>query len=154
MISFQAHLHILVIIADGQVTDEVDTIDAIGFFFFVLHHTIIFSHFFFFFFFFFFLVEASRHPLIIIMVGVGDGPWDMMKEFDDDLPERIFDNVLFPLSPNCFSFPHSHSLFLQFQFVDYNAVMRAGKYGDASFALHALQELPQQYKALKELKML
>jgi E3 ubiquitin-protein ligase RGLG len=114
--------HVLLLIADGQVTrsadvpegelspQERDTVDAI--------------------------VAASKAvPLAIVMVGVGDGPWDTMREFDDALPERAFDN---------------------FQFVEYAAVAEqaaqaaAGAY-DREFALACLQEVPQQYRAAQRL---
>ena len=37
------------------------------------------------------LVEASNtSALAVVMVGVGDGPWDAMRAFDDGLPERRF----------------------------------------------------------------
>ncbi|MCD7453159.1 E3 ubiquitin-protein ligase rglg2 [Datura stramonium] len=114
--------HVLLIIADGQVTRSVDTgrgqlspqeqktVDAI--------------------------VQASKFPLSIILVGVGDGPWDMMKEFDDNIPARDFDN---------------------FQFVNFTEIMAKNvpqSRKETEFALSALMEIPSQYKATMELNLL
>ncbi|KAJ9564210.1 hypothetical protein OSB04_000176 [Centaurea solstitialis] len=114
--------HVLLIIADGQVTRSVDTehgrlspqeqntVDAI--------------------------VEASKLPLSIVLVGVGDGPWDMMKEFDDNIPDRDFDN---------------------FQFVNFTEIMSKNMPSirkETEFALSALMEIPSQYKATIELNLL
>ncbi|KHG28565.1 E3 ubiquitin-protein ligase RGLG2 [Gossypium arboreum] len=123
--------HVLLIIADGQVTRSVDTergqlspqekktVEAI--------------------------VKASEYPLSIILVGVGDGPWDMMREFDDNIPARAFDNFQASVAHRCFTF-----LYL---------LLEAGKNMDrsrkeAEFALSALMEIPSQYKATLELNIL
>lgn len=99
-----AEYHILLIIADGQVNEKDETIDAI--------------------------VEASQYPLSIIVVGVGDGPWDTMEEFDHRLPKRKFDN---------------------FRFVDYQSAIGKGNRSDTYFALQALMEIPDQYEKMKTL---
>ncbi|CAN6447259.1 unnamed protein product [Victoria cruziana] len=114
--------HVLLIIADGQVTRSVDTehgnlspqeqstIEAI--------------------------VKASEYPLSIILVGVGDGPWDMMRQFDDNIPSRAFDN---------------------FQFVNFTEIMSKHipvSRKETEFALAALMEIPPQYKATIDLKIL
>uniref|UniRef100_A0A6N2L8A4 RING-type domain-containing protein n=1 Tax=Salix viminalis TaxID=40686 RepID=A0A6N2L8A4_SALVM len=114
--------HVLLIIADGQVTRSVDT-----------HHgqlspqesrTINA------------IVKASEYPLSIILVGVGDGPWEMMREFDDNIPARAFDN---------------------FQFVNFTEIMSKNasqSRKETEFALAALMEIPAQYKATIELGLL
>uniref|UniRef100_A0A0A0KF27 RING-type domain-containing protein n=1 Tax=Cucumis sativus TaxID=3659 RepID=A0A0A0KF27_CUCSA len=75
--------HVLVIIADGQVTRNPNT--PPGKLSFQEQATINS------------IVAASHYPLSIILIGVGDGPWDAMHKFDDNLPQRAFDNFQFLL---------------------------------------------------------
>ncbi|XP_073294058.1 E3 ubiquitin-protein ligase RGLG5-like [Primulina huaijiensis] len=114
--------HVLLIIADGQVTRSVDT--GHGQLSPQEHRTVQA------------IVEASKYPLSIILVGVGDGPWDTMKEFDDNIPAREFDN---------------------FQFVNFTEIMSKNVHQsrkETEFALSALMEIPAQYKATMELNLL
>ncbi|XP_022734072.1 E3 ubiquitin-protein ligase RGLG4-like isoform X2 [Durio zibethinus] len=114
--------HVLLIIADGQVTRSVNTGDIE---LSPQEEKTINS-----------IVTASSHPLSIVLVGVGDGPWDDMKKFDDKIPTRDFDN---------------------FQFVNFTEIMSKNKTPEekeALFALAALMEIPLQYKAVMELGLL
>jgi len=117
IVAEQQSYHILVIIADGQVTDQSSTGATAQA-----------------------LAEASKYPLSIITVGVGDGPWHAMKSYDDELPARNFDN---------------------FQFVEYASKCVPGMRSptsqcklDAGFALHALMEIPDQYQLIKDTGLL
>ena len=103
--------HVLIIIADGQVTNVEKNIDAI--------------------------FRASEYALSIVMVGVGDGPWDDMKIFDDQIPQRRFDN---------------------FQFVSFNEVceraLAKGSNIEIEFGLAALMEIPDQFISIRRLGLL
>jgi len=99
--------HILLIIADGEVTSVKETQAAI--------------------------VEASSYPISIVMIGVGDGPWEIMEEFDDGIPARKFDN---------------------FQFVNFNKVMYRSENREVDFAVAALQEIPEQFLLIRKLNLL
>lgn len=114
--------HVLVIIADGQVTRSVNTSDSE---LSPQEENTINS-----------IVTASMYPLSIVLVGVGDGPWEDMQKFDDRIPAREFDN---------------------FQFVNFTAIMKkhaTDSEKEAAFALAALMEIPIQYKAARELGLL
>jgi E3 ubiquitin-protein ligase RGLG len=69
--------------------------------------------------------DASALPIAIVAIGIGDGPWDMMRTYDDKLHARKFDN---------------------FNFVCYNDVIKAAKEGGtsiaAALAMDCLCEIP------------
>jgi len=77
------------------------------------------------------IVQASNYPISFSMIGVGDGGWTAAKEFDDELPERHFDN---------------------WQTVIYETKMKECNNNPLRFATHALQEAPDQLKAMRALK--
>ncbi len=89
------------IVADGQVLKEEETVKAIS--------------------------SASMFPLSIITVGVGDGPWEEMEDFDDRISNRLFDN---------------------FQFVEFHKIISNARNPQAAFALHSLMEIPGVLKRL------
>ncbi|GMN60716.1 hypothetical protein TIFTF001_029819 [Ficus carica] len=123
--------HVLVIIADGQVTrsvntrekelspQEKETIRAIVDARLILETLL-----------------SCSYPLSIILVGVGDGPWEDMRNFDDKIPAREFDN---------------------FQFVNFTDIVTKSSSAsdkETAFALAALMEVPFQYKAAVEFGIL
>jgi hypothetical protein len=55
------------------------------------------------------LVEASSYPISVIMIGVGDGPWDGMEEFDDQVGRRRYDNFQF-VDINTIRAKHRHDV--------------------------------------------
>jgi len=107
IVSLAQSYPLIIIIADGQVDNVKDTTQAI--------------------------VEASNYPLSIIAIGVGDGPWEIMEEFDDKLPARKFDN---------------------FQFVPFSKTMERAENREVTFSVAALQEIPDQYQFIKNLGLL
>lgn len=107
--------------------------------------------------------NGSYYPLSIVVVGVGDGPWDMMKEFDDNLPERAFDNFQVRIrqgnpvlsGDELLQFPHIFPML--YQFVNFTDIMSRNveqSRKEAEFALSALMEIPTQYQATLELDIL
>lgn len=129
--------HVLLIVADGQVTRpagllpgvlstfEEDTIQAIQ--------------------------QASFYPLSIVMVGVGDGPWDAMRHFDDNVPDREFDN---------FQFVQLDTTRLTKAAAAAAAAAGTAAYGaraaqlealESKFAVEALQEVPDQWTEINHL---
>ncbi|KAG5527756.1 hypothetical protein RHGRI_028637 [Rhododendron griersonianum] len=140
--------HVLLIVADGQMTDHLDTTLTSFFFFCRLIFSIVVTRsvdtahgkvspqeqntida----------IIKASEYPLSIILVGVGDGPWDTMREFDDNIPCRAFDNFQVPV------------------FVNFTEIMSKNVdplRKQTEFALSALMEIPSQYKATLELSIL
>eukprot|EP01023_Acetabularia_acetabulum_P000267 TRINITY_DN10110_c1_g1_i1.p2 TRINITY_DN10110_c1_g1~~TRINITY_DN10110_c1_g1_i1.p2 ORF type:complete len:429 (+),score=41.93 TRINITY_DN10110_c1_g1_i1:275-1561(+) len=107
--------HVLLVIADGQVTRDPDTPSSV--YSFQERDTMRA------------LEEASEYPLSIIVVGVGDGPWEHMHRIDDEVGKRCFDNL---------------------QFVNFTEIMATNDVTkrDQVFALKALNEIPQQFRCI------
>jgi hypothetical protein len=102
--------HILIILTDGQVVNEQATAAAI--------------------------VEASNYPISIVVVGVGDGPFSKMEEFDDLLTDRKFDNLQFV------------------NYTEFYGTMRNLENPDLTFATKVMMEIPDQYQIIKSRRML
>ncbi|CAL6106866.1 Copine_I [Hexamita inflata] len=85
--------------------------------------------------------KASGYPLSIVVVGVGDGPFDILEQFDSKLSGRKFDNF------NFFNYSeYKHKI----DFMDTGSQNTA----EEMVALQMLQEIPDQYQDIKTLQLL
>ena len=107
------------IIADGQVNSTRETISAI--------------------------IEASSLPISIVCIGVGDGPWDQMMLFDDELHTAIGSNGTKQ------KFDNYH--FTHFDGISTGVKMNGGNLA-AALIKDALSEVPQQYKDCQRLRLI
>lgn len=108
--------------------------------------------------------HCSSYALSIVLIGVGDGPWEDMRKFDDKIPKREFDN--FQVSSHFQLLFHLYSellldldldLLLYAKFVNFTEIMKKDSPASAketAFALAALMEIPFQYQAAIELGLL
>lgn len=79
------------------------------------------------------IIDASRYPLSIVAIGIGDGPFKELEVFDSLLPQRNFDN---------------------FQFVDFTKLEKEFAEMDRPdlvLATAIFQEIPDQYRLIKRL---
>ncbi|KAK4595094.1 hypothetical protein RGQ29_018737 [Quercus rubra] len=114
--------HVLLIISDGQVTRSSDTSDKE---LSPQEEETLKS-----------IVNARSYPLSIVVVRVGDGPWEDMKNFGDELRARECHN---------------------FKMVNFTEIMSTNATSaekEIAFALAALMEIPFEYKAAVELGIL
>ncbi|KAM4080288.1 hypothetical protein ACJW30_11G003700 [Castanea mollissima] len=114
--------HVLLIIADGQVTRSSDISDKE---LSPQEEQTLKS-----------IVNARSYPLSIVVVRVGDGPWEDMKNFGDELCARECHN------------------FKMVNFTEIMSTNAASAEKEIAFALAALMEIPVQYKAAVELGIL
>lgn len=70
------------------------------------------------------IADASNYPISIVTIGIGDADFKTMEKWDDLKKGRKFDN---------------------FQFVEYKSSM-----SDDKLAVKALEELPKQFKYMKD----
>jgi len=99
--------HVLLILTDGMVQEEEQ------------HYKV--------------LNTASQYPLVIVCVGIGDGPWDEMQRFDRKMPRgRVFDN---------------------FHFVPMSQILRSNERPDRieeEFFFRSFMKIPHQYHDIKK----
>jgi len=99
--------HVLLILTDGMVQEEEE------------HYRV--------------LNQASKFPLSIVCVGVGDGPWDEMQRFDRKMPKgRVFDN---------------------FHFVAFSQILQKDERSDKieeEFFYRSFMKIPHQYHDIKK----
>ncbi|CAO2188668.1 unnamed protein product [Urochloa humidicola] len=82
------------------------------------------------------IADARNFPLSIVVVGVGDEAYDMKEAFNFNMETSAFSNT---------------------QFVNFSEIMStdtAQTRKEAEFAFSALRNIPQQFKAAKELEIL